>query len=240
MLINPLHHAFFKKKYYVLWQSDCVKMEEFYSVSKDINSYAEKHTTAPSDLLKRLERETYLKQIHPRMVAGHLQGQILSMISYMILPNNVLEIGTFTGYSAICLAKGLRDSGQLHTIEINEELESVAQNFFDQCPHKDQIHLHIGDAVEIIPTLDMKFDLVFIDAKKVASATYFDLVIDKVNIGGFILTDNVLWSGKVLEERKDKETESLIAFNKKVQEDDRVENVLLPVRDGLLLARKIR
>lgn len=174
------------------------------------------------------------------MVAGHLQGQILSMISYMILPNNVLEIGTFTGYSAICLAKGLRDNGQLHTIEINEELESVTQRYFDECPQKEQIHLHIGDAVEIIPTLDMMFDLVFIDAKKVASAVYYDLVIDKVNIGGFILTDNVLWSGKVLEKRKDKETESMIAFNKKVQEDDRVENVLLPVRDGLLLARRVR
>lgn len=214
-------------------------MDEFYSVSQSISKYAEEHTTLPSNLLNKLERDTYLKQINPRMVAGHLQGQLLRMISFMIRPSAILEIGTFTGYSAICLASGLPESGILHTIEINEELESTAQQHIDQSALKAKIKLHIGDAKDIIPSLDLQFDLVYIDANKVHNSAYYDLVINKVNKGGFILTDNVLWNGKVVEEPKDKDTRNLDGFNKKIHQDPRVENVLLPVRDGIMIARKL-
>ncbi len=214
-------------------------MDEFNSVSSEMSDYAEQHTTEPTKLLKKLERDTYLKQINPRMVAGHLQGQLLRTLSLMIRPSRILEIGTFTGYSAICLAEGLTPCGQLHTIEIDEELRSTAQSFFDQSQYKDQIHLHIGNAIEIIPTLDESFDLVFIDAKKQLYADYFDLLIDNVKSGSYILTDNVLWNGKVLEEKMDKDAKNLDLFNKKVHQDKRVENILLPVRDGILIMRKL-
>jgi len=214
-------------------------MDEFYSVSSDLSTYAEEHTTKPCELLNKLERDTYLKQLNPRMVAGHLQGQLLRMLSLMIRPDRILEIGTFTGYSAICLAEGLKPDGQLHTIEIDEELKTTTQSWFNQSPFKNQIHLHIGDSISIIPKLNESFDLVFIDAKKQMYATYFDLLIDKVNKGGFILTDNVLWNGKVLEEPMDKDAKHLDLFNKKVHQDTRVENILLPVRDGILIMRKL-
>jgi len=214
-------------------------MDEFYSVSNELSTYAEQHTSEQSALLKKLERDTYLKQLNPRMVAGHLQGQLLKMISLMIRPNRILEIGTFTGYSAICLAAGLQPDGQLHTIEIEKELRTTTQSWFDQSPYKNQIQLHIGDAMEIIPTLNESFDLVFIDAKKQMYAAYFDLLIDKVKSGGFILTDNVLWNGKVLEEKMDKDTKNLDLFNKKVHQDKRVENILVPIRDGILIMRKL-
>lgn len=214
-------------------------MDEFYSVSKELSTYSEQHTTEPTALLKKLERDTYLKQLNPRMVAGHLQGQLLRMLSLMIRPTRILEIGTFTGYSAICLAAGLPADGQLHTIEIEEELRTTAQSNFDQSPFKNQIQLHIGDAMKIIPTLNESFDLVFIDAKKQMYATYLELLIDKVKSGGFILTDNVLWNGKVLQQPMDKDARNLDLFNKKVHQDTRVENILLPIRDGILIMRKL-
>ena len=157
----------------------------------------------------------------------------------MIRPSSILEIGTFTGYSAICLAEGLTPEGQLYTIEIEEELRTTIQFCFDQSPFKNQMQLHIGDAMKIIPTMQESFDLVFIDAKKQMYATYFDLVIDKVKSGGFILTDNVLWNGKVLEDPMDKDARNLDLFNKKVHQDQRVENILLPIRDGILIMRKL-
>lgn len=209
-------------------------------ISKDLEHYVEQHSTPESDLLKRLDRETHAKILMPRMVSGHIQGRFLSMISHMIKPHIVLEIGTFTGYSAICLAEGLPPEGKLITIDVNEEIESFARSFIEQSEKGKQIEQRIGNALEIIPGLDMQFDLVFIDADKINYQNYYDLVIDKVKQGGYILADNVLWSGKVFKDipKMDKDTQALIDFNDMVQNDDRVENVMLPVRDGLLLIRK--
>ena len=200
--------------------------------------YAEQHTTGPNQLLYNLERETYLREINPRMLAGHYQGRLLTMISQMIQPKRILEVGTFTGYSAICLAEGLQESGLLHTIEVNEELEARAKSYFEKAGKSHQIQMHIGDACEIIPALDETFDLVFLDADKQSYKRYYELVFSKLRKGGFIVTDNVLWSGKVTEKKLDKATRRLDDFNKKIQQDDRVENVLLPIRDGLLVIRK--
>ena len=213
-------------------------MDKYYSIPNDLAEYAEKHTTAPSKLLYDLERETYLKMINPRMLAGHYQGQLLKMLSQMIQPQRILEVGTFTGYSAICLAEGLQEGGLLHTIEVNEELKTRATNYFEKAGKGQQIQMHIGDACEIIPSLDEVFDLVFLDADKQSYIRYYKLVFDKVRSGGLIITDNVLWNGKVLEKEQDKETAAISAYNKMIQEDERVENVLLPVRDGILIARK--
>ncbi len=200
----------------------------------------EQHSTPESELLKRLDRETHAKVLMPRMVSGHIQGRFLSMISHMIKPQMVLEIGTFTGYSAICLAEGLPPEGKLITIDVNEEIESFARSFIEKSDKGKQIEQKIGNALNIIPALDMQFDLVFIDADKINYQKYYDLVFDKVRQGGYILADNVLWSGKVFKEipKMDKDTKALMDFNDMVQNDDRVENVLLPVRDGLLLIRK--
>ncbi len=204
----------------------------------NLNRYAEAHTSPESDLLKRINRETYADVLMPRMLSGHLQGRLLSMISCMIRPSTILEIGTYTGYSAICLAEGLRDGGKIITLDINEELESRVRKFFMEWKQPEVIDYRIGDARKIIPTLQGPFDLVWIDADKENYATYFDLVIDKVAAGGFILADNVLWSGKVLDEKPDKDTRAIQAFNKKIQDDSRVENVLVPVRDGIMMMRK--
>ena len=206
---------------------------------EDLNTYIEKHTRDEGDVLKALERETYLKVLMPRMLSGHIQGQVLRMFSMMIQPETILEIGTFTGYSAICLAEGLTPDGKLHTIDVNEELRPMVQSYFDKAGVSDKIVYHTGNAVEIIPTLDMKIDLVFIDADKENYSNYFDLVIDKVRPGGYIIADNVLWSGKVIEPKPDEETRSLMAFNEKVYADQRVDNVLVPVRDGLMVMRKL-
>lgn len=208
-------------------------------ISPAIQKYAEDHTSPESDLLKTINRETHAKVLMPRMLSGHLQGRILSMFSNMIKPMTILEIGTYTGYSAICLAEGLKPGGKLITIDINEELESSVRRFFSASGFGEVIDYRIGNALEIIPTLKGNFDLVFIDADKENYAQYYDLVINHVPLGGYILADNVLWSGKVLDDKPDKDTRAIKEFNRKIQEDARVENVLLPVRDGIMVMRKI-
>jgi predicted O-methyltransferase YrrM len=205
-----------------------------------LENYITDHTSAEQEVLRELNRETHVKVLFPRMMSGHLQGKFLQMVSWMIRPGRVLEIGTYTGYSAICLAGGLKDQGVVHTIEINPELEDIILKYVVKAGLSDKIQLHIGDAIDIIPDLDETFDLVFIDADKENYLNYYHLVFDKVREGGFILADNALWDGKVVEEKKryDKETEGIIKFNDFVQNDDRVENVLLPVRDGIMIIRK--
>ncbi len=208
-------------------------------ISARLDEYVVNHSEDEPELLSELNKVTWQKVLAPRMLSGHYQGRILSMLSKMINPKSILEIGTYTGYSALCLAEGLRADGVLHTIDKNEELADFQQFFFDKSPYKDQIVKYIGNAIEIIPSIHEKFDLVFIDADKVNYSNYFDLVIDKMNPGGIILSDNVLWSGKVLEkvEENDVDTEQIIRFNQKVKEDNRVETILLPIRDGLSLCR---
>jgi caffeoyl-CoA O-methyltransferase len=209
-------------------------------LNEDIVRYAEEHTTPENDLLKRINRQTHADVLRPRMLSGHLQGRLLSTISHMIRPKAILEIGTYTGYSALCMAEGLQAEGTLVTIDINEELEVRVREYFRQSSFNDRIDFRIGNALEIIPTLSQRFDLVFIDADKENYSRYFNLVINSVNLNGFILADNVLWSGKVLDTKPDKDTRAIQDFNKKIHTDPRVENVLLPVRDGILIMRKIR
>jgi len=205
---------------------------------EDLARYVETHTTPESDLLKKISRDTQAKILMPRMLSGHVQGRFLSMISQFIKPKNILEIGTYTGYSAICLAEGLGTHGKLITIDINEELESRVRDYFHQAGLETKVDYRIGDAAKIIPTLELAFDLVFIDADKENYSLYYDLVFDKVNVGGAILADNVLWSGKVTQSKTDKDTRALIEFNKKVANDKRVEALLLPLRDGIMMIRK--
>ena len=208
-----------------------------------IHQYCEQHTSVQSDALYELERETNLKTLAPQMLSGHLQGQLLQLISQLMAPKRILEIGTFTGYAAICLAQGLSDNGKLVTIEANPELEYISKKYFKKTGLEDKIEAIRGDAKQIIPTLADTFDIVFIDAGKQDYAYFYDLVFDKVNIGGLILADNVLWSRKVLNPeliKKDKDTKIIHAFNNKIQQDERVENVLLPLRDGLIVARKVK
>lgn len=208
-------------------------------IDENILRYAEAHTVTESDLLYKINRETHLSVLKPRMLSGHMQGRVLAMISKMIQPDLILEIGTYTGYSALCLAEGLSSKGQLITIDINEELEDRVRGYFRESEFNDKIDYRIGDAKEIIPVLEGPLDLVFIDADKAGYASYYDLVIDKLSVGGFILADNVLWSGKVLDEKPDKDTRSILEFNKKVCEDSRVEHILMPIRDGIMVLRKI-
>ncbi len=208
-------------------------------LDEKLSDYAESHTSDESDVLRQLNRETNAKVMLPQMLSGHLQGRFLSMISKMILPKSILEIGTYTGYSAICLAEGLSNDGVLHTIDINEELEEMVTKYFDQSGISKKVKKYIGNALEIIPNINDTFDLVFIDADKINYSNYFDLVIDKVTPGGYILADNVLWSGKVVEDKKDKDTEAINNYNEKIQNDPRVENALVPIRDGIMIARKI-
>ena len=208
---------------------------------KDIAEYAELHTSPESDLLAELNRDTYSNVLIPRMLSGHLQGRVLSMFAKMLQPKAILEIGTYTGYSALCMAEGLAEGGVLHTIDINEELETRIRKFFDQSNYAENLHLHIGNALEIIPTLSEDFQLVFIDADKTNYSAYYDLLIDRLPNGAVLIADNVLWSGKVLAEdqlAKDKDTKALDEFNKKIHADPRVENVLMPIRDGLMVVRK--
>jgi len=207
-----------------------------------ITEYSENHTEEENLLLKKIVRETHLKVLMPRMLSGHLQGRVLSMISNMIKPKTILEIGTYTGYSGLCLAEGLQKEGKLITLDINEELEELVQGFFDESEFKDQIEYKIGNALEIIPTLNETFDIVFIDADKINYLNYFHLVFDKVNKGGYIIADNVLWSGKIIPQegkKIDPDTQALLDFNLAVHQDNRVQNVLLPVRDGLMILRKL-
>lgn len=207
----------------------------------EINEYAEKHTSAESELLQNLNRDTQTKVLRPRMLSGHLQGRLLSMLSKMIRPERILEIGTYTGYSALCLAEGLTESGKLYTIDVNEELEDFANAYFEKSPYADKIEMIVGDAMELIPELKETWDLIFIDADKLNYSNYYDLIIKDLKPGGIIIADNVLWSGKVTEEvnPQDKDTKALLEFNDMVTKDPRVENVLLPVRDGLMVIRKI-
>lgn len=207
---------------------------------EEIENYALKNSDAEMDVLARLSRETHLKMAMPQMLAGHLQGLFLQFISKMIRPENILEIGTFTGYSAICLAQGLQHGGKLHTIEVNEEFREIILRYVKEAGLQDKIVLHIGSAVNIFPLLQEEFDLVFIDADKENYCAYYDLVFPKVKQGGYILADNVLWSGKTLISpmKMDIETKSLYEYSRKIHGDLRVENMLLPLRDGLMIARK--
>lgn len=204
-----------------------------------LEKYMEAHTAEESEVLAKLNRETRAKVLQPRMLSGHLQGRVLATFSQMIQPKRILEIGTYTGYSALCLAEGLTEDGHLHTIDLNEELEDMVKEYVDQAGLNSKITMHLGNALEIIPQLAETWDLVFIDADKDNYSNYFDLVIDKVRPGGFIIADNVLWSGKVVQEvnPSDTDTRGLLAFNQKIQDDNRVENVLFPVRDGLMVCR---
>ena len=204
-----------------------------------ISSYALENTEKEPKLLSDLNRETWANVMIPRMLSGHLQGRVLSMISKMIHPTNIIEVGTYTGYSALCMAEGLKENGKIHTLDINEEYTSVAKKYFDKSDYKENIIQHIGNAVDVIPQLNDKFQLAFLDADKENYSNYFDLIINKMDIGGYIIADNVLWSGKVTEENKDEETMALHNYNKKVFSDKRVETVLLPVRDGLNISRKL-
>lgn len=208
-------------------------------IQKELQDYAEKHTSEEHPLLKKINRDTNAQVLMPRMLSGQLQGRVLSMISSMIRPKVVLEIGTYTGYSALCLSEGLAPNGKLITIDINEELKDRVSGYFREANLQDTIDYRIGNAIDIIPTLTDRFDLVFIDADKENYARYYDMVIDRVNLNGFILADNVLWSGKVLQQKPDKDTRAIVEFNGKVQRDKRVENVLLPIRDGIMLMRKV-
>ena len=205
---------------------------------EQLQDYIEHHTTDENALLKKINRDTHAQVLMSRMLSGHVQGRFLSMISKLVKPKNILEIGTYTGYSAICLAEGLQSGGKLVTIDINEELESRVRYYFKGSGFEDRIDFRIGDARKIIPTLKESFDLVFIDADKENYSNYFDSVFDKVSNGGLILADNVLWSGKVLDAKPDRDTKAIIEFNKKIQEDSRVENLLMPLRDGVMMILK--
>ena len=208
-------------------------------LSEELENYAAQHTEDEPLLLQELNKRTHLNVLQPRMISGHFQGRFLSLLSKMVLPHTILEIGTYTGYATLCLAEGLHPEGVLHTIDIKEELTDLQREFFDRSGYGSQIVQHLGKAADIIPSLNTTFDLVFIDADKQNYAHYFDLVIEKMNRGGIILSDNVLWSGKVVEEVKhnDKHTQALMAYNQKIKDDPRVETVLLPIRDGITLSR---
>ncbi|UXE67554.1 MAG: class I SAM-dependent methyltransferase [Chryseotalea sp. WA131a] len=208
-------------------------------IPDNIDQYCRDHSSTESNLLKKISRDTHAEVLMPRMVSGHLQGGFLAMVSHMIKPKSILEIGTYTGYSALCLAEGLQPEGKIITIDINEELEGRVQKYFQQSDYRLKIDYRIGDARQIIPMLTELFDLVFIDADKENYGLYYDLVFDKVKRGGFILVDNVLWSGKVVQEKVDKDTKAIKHFNDKVQADPQVENMLLPLRDGIMMVRKI-
>ena len=209
-------------------------------LSEGLQKYVEDHSEPESDLLQQINRETHLHVLKPRMLSGHLQGRTLSMLSHMIQPQNILEIGTYTGYAALCLAEGLKPDGKLITIDNNAELSVRTKKYFAQSAYSGQIEMKVGNAMEVIPELNEKWDLVFIDADKENYSNYFDMVIEQVNTGGFIIADNVLWSGKVFDEsKKDKATESIRDFNQKVHTDSRVQDVLFPIRDGLMILRKI-
>ena len=209
-------------------------------INPQLADYCRQHTSVESHLLRQLDRDTHARVLQPRMLSGHFQGRFLSMISHMIRPKYILEIGTYTGYSALCLAEGLLPDGKLITIDINEEIESFTNKYLNDSPLKDKIDFRIGDAAEIIPAIQEEIDLVFIDADKLNYQKYYDLIVNKVKTGGFILTDNVLWDGKVIDQTaQDKKTKAIKDFNKYVQEDPRTENILLPIRDGILLARKL-
>ena len=206
--------------------------------TEEVIDYSEQFTSDESEVLRELREHCYANFEDKAMLSGFVQGRILSMFSHMIRPTVVLEIGTYLGYSALCFAEGLADGGKVITLDIQEDTNRVARSFVEKSAYNDRIEFHLGFATEIIPTLPETFDLVFIDADKPNYSNYFDLVFDKVRAGGFIIADNVLWSGKVVDAEKDENTQALHDYNKKILADDRVENVLLPIRDGLMVARK--
>jgi predicted O-methyltransferase YrrM len=210
-------------------------------ISQKLENYIEQHSQKEPELLAALDKETYQKILLPRMLSGHFQGRVLSMLSKLIRPVTILEIGTYTGYSALCLCEGMEEKGVLHTIDIKEELVDFQRKYFDKSPWGSQITQHLGEAIAIIPTLDLKFDLVFIDADKENYIHYFEMIVPKMNKGGIILSDNVLWSGKVLEplQSNDLSTKILLEYNQLLKNDPRVETVLLPIRDGLTVSRVI-
>ena len=206
-----------------------------------LDKYVCEHTANESDLLKKINRETHLEVLQPRMLSGHFQGRVLSMFSKMIRPERILEIGTYTGYSAICLAEGLTPNGKLVTIDINEELAARVRGYISESTYAKQIDYLVGNAMELIPALNEKWDIVFIDADKDNYINYYHLVFPMVKVGGYIIADNVLWSGKVIDlSQQDKDTSLLREYNQLVHQDDRVEEVLFPIRDGLMIARKIK
>jgi len=209
-------------------------------IDEKLEDYVVKHTSQESDVLYDLNRQTHINVLQPRMLSGHLQGRVLSMLSHMIKPKRILEIGTYTGYAAICMAEGLQDEGQLITIDKNFELEKMANDYFQKAGFQDQIEMIVGDALQVIPKLDKNFELVFIDADKTNYLNYYNLIIDELPKNSYIIADNVLWSGKVLDEKEmnDPDTKALSVFNEKIQNDSRVENVLFPIRDGLMVIRK--
>ena len=208
-------------------------------LSEDLERYAEQHSQQEPPLLAALVRETHLRVLQPRMLSGHLQGRLLSVLSKLLAPTYIVEIGTFTGYATLCLAEGLAPSGRLHTIEANEEYEDIQNKYFGQSPYREQIVQHFAPALEVLPTLPDAIDLVFIDADKKNYLNYLEAVLPKMRAGGLILSDNVLWSGKVVEPVKDndKHTQVLMAYNERLATDPRLETVLLPIRDGLTLSR---
>ncbi|MBT8303843.1 MAG: O-methyltransferase [Bacteroidia bacterium] len=210
-------------------------------IPEAIDNYILAHSEDEPELLQQLNRETNQKVLQPRMLSGHYQGRILSMISKLVNPRSVLEIGTYTGYSAICLAEGLQEDGEIHTIDHNEELHDLQRKYFDKSGFGKQIMQHTGDALDILNDLDMTFDLVFIDADKENYINYFHAIIDKLNPSGIIISDNVLWSGKVLDKVQDEDeaTKALIEYNKLLKADQRVDSIILPIRDGLTLSRKV-
>lgn len=211
-------------------------------IDTNIEKYAEEHTEKETDFLYQLNRDTHLKVLQPRMLSGHLQGRLLSMLSHLVQPKRILEIGTYTGYSALCLAEGLHKDGKIITLDCNEDLMHFTKDVFEKSEFKNQIDFRCGDAMEIIPMLEETFDLVFIDADKSNYLNYYKMILPKVRIGGLIIADNVLWSGKVLdlEQNQDLDTVVIHEFNQTVQQDERVQNVLLPVRDGLMVLRKVK
>ena len=208
-------------------------------LSEDLERYAEQHSQQEPPLLAALVRETHLRVLQPRMLSGHLQGRLLSVLSELLAPSYIVEIGTFTGYATLCLAEGLAPLGRLHTIEANEEYEDIQNKYFGQSPYREQIVQHFAPALEVLPTLPDAIDLVFIDADKKNYLNYLEAVLPKMRVGGVILSDNVLWSGKVVEPVKDndKHTQVLMAYNERLATDPRLETVLLPIRDGLTLSR---
>lgn len=211
-----------------------------YFLPENLDKYVVDHSEQEPKLLQQLTRETYQKVLQPIMLSGPYQGRVLSMISKLIRPKSILELGTFTGYATLCLAEGLNENGTLHTIDINEELVDFQRSYFDKSEFGEQIIQHTGSALDIIPQLDDTFDLIFIDADKPNYSNYFHLIIDKLNKGGVILSDNVLWHGKVVEplDEKDKSTKAVLDYNTLLKNDERIETVLLPIRDGLTISRK--